>query len=386
MKAYLDHAATTPLHPKVLEKMLPFLKEEFGNPSSVHSFGKNTRVAIEEARETIAAFINADPGEIYFTSGGTEANNFIVRGIARAEFKETGRNKIISTKLEHSSVKDSVKELSFEGYPVDYLTPLPDTTSSPESIIPFLDDKTSLVSVININNETGAVNNLKLIRELIAGKNIFLHTDSVQAFGKIPIDVKGMGISALTASAHKIMGPKGIGIAFIASGTPVNPLILGGSQERKRRGGTENPALIAGFAEAVKIAGAAMKENFSYVSSLKSEMVKGINSIDNEGIEINNTHGSSPYILSVTFKSSFYRNDTEAMLMYLDINGVAASSGAACSSGTLKPSHVIIASGKTEGDAEGTFRFSFGPAGTMDEIHHALDVIKKMCGKFGRKS
>lgn len=384
MKAYLDHAATTPLHPKVLERMLPFLKEEFGNASSIHSFGKNTRVAIEEARETIASFINADPGEIYFTSGGTEANNFIVRGIARAEFKESGRNKIISTRLEHSSVKDPVKELSFEGYPVEYLTPMPDTTSSPDSIIPLLDEKTSLVSVININNETGAANNLKSINEIIAGKNIFLHTDSVQAFGKFPINVRELGISAMTASAHKIMGPKGIGIAFIASGTPVAPLILGGSQERKRRGGTENPALIAGFAEAVKIACAGMKDNFNYVSSLKREMIKGINSIDNKGIEINSTPGSSPYILSITFKSGFYKNDTEAMLMYLDINGVAASSGAACSSGTLKPSHVIIASGKTEEEAAGTFRFSFGPSNTVDEICFALDVIKKMCGKFGR--
>lgn len=386
MKVYLDHAATTPLHPKVLERMLPFLNEEFGNPSSVHSFGKNVRVAIEEARETIASFINADPGEIYFTSGGTEANNFIIRGIAAAELKESGRNKIISTKLEHSSVKDSVKELDLNGFRVEYLAPEQDTTSSPDSIAPLLDDKVSLVSVIDTNNETGARNNIEAVREKIKGKNIFLHTDSVQAFGKFRLNVRESGIQALTASAHKIRGPKGIGIAFIASGTPVSPLILGGSQERKRRGGTENPALIAGFAEAVKIVNIEMEDTFKHVSLLKNGMIEGLNSIDKEGIEINTIPSSSPYILSVTFKSHYYNTDTEAMLMYLDINGVAASSGAACSSGTLKPSHVILASGKSPADAAGTIRFSFGGVNTSDEINYALEVLKKMSGKFRKKS
>lgn len=382
MKVYLDHAATTPLHPKVLERMLPFLKEEFGNPSSIHSYGRNAKVAIEETRELIADFINADAGEIYFTSGGTEANNFAVRGIADAEFNESKRNKVISSRMEHSCVKDSLKELNKNGFTIDYLSSQPDGTAAISEINGLTDNQVSLVTLIHTNNETGAVNEISKIHHSINNNNIFIHTDAVQSFGKTRIDVKDLNVHALSASAHKINGPKGIGFSFIKSGTPVTPLIFGGSQERRRRGGTENVAYIAGFAEAVKLAKLGMDENSKKISALKAFMIKGIESIDPEGIIINSTANSSPYILSVTFNGNLYRNDSEAMLIFLDINGVAASNGAACASGTLKPSHVILSMGKNLEDAKGTIRFSFGTGNNMEEISYALEVIKKMSIKF----
>jgi cysteine desulfurase len=382
MRVYLDHAATTPLHPKVLEKMLPFLKEEFGNPSSIHTYGRNARVAIEEARETIASFINADAGEIYFTSGGTEANNFVVRGIAAAEYEETKRNKIITGKLEHACVKDSIKELSKNGFVIDFLPPQADGTSAISAIDEMLDNNISLVTLIHTNNETGSVNDIALLTQKIKDKDIYLHTDVVQCFGKDKIDVKELNADSLCASAHKINGPKGTGFAYIKSGTPVTPLIRGGSQERNRRGGTENVAGIAGFAEAVRIAKEEMTDNRNKVTGLKNVMLQGITSIDSAGMIINTKPDSSPYILSLTFDSRFYNNDPEAILIFLDINGVAASNGAACSSGTLRPSHVILSMGKSLEDAKGTIRFSFGAQNSIDEINYTLDVLQKMSLKF----
>ena len=386
MRVYLDNAATTPIHPKVLEKMLPFLKEDFGNASSIHSFGRKGRVVIEEAREIIAGFLNADSGEIYFTSGGTEANNFTVRGIAKAEFKESGRKRIISSRQEHRCVKDSVKELKFEGYDTDYINTLPDGKTDIINSAPLITNDTSLITIIHTSNETGAVNDIKYIAGLLNNKDIYLHTDAVQSFGKTVIDVKELGISALTGSAHKINGPKGTGFAFIKSGTPVSPLIFGGAQERNRRGGTENVAGIAGLAEAVLLAKTSMNENWERVNALKSAMINGFQSIDKAGIQINSNPDSSPYILSVTFDSRFYKNDAEAMLMYLDINGVAVSNGAACSSGTYKPSHVILSMGKPIEDVNGTIRISFSADNNMDEINFALEVFKKMSLKFRRQA
>lgn len=382
MNVYLDHAATTPLHPKVLEKMIPFLKEEFGNASSIHSYGRKARVAVEEAREAIAGFINADAGEIYFTSGGTEANNFVLSGIARSDFKETGRNEIISGSSEHASVYESIKELANNEFTLKLLNTSVNGSVDISELGSLLTGQVSLLSLIHTNNETGAMNNIQAVSKIIKDKNIYFHTDAVQSFGKIKINVKELNINSLTASAHKIRGPKGIGFAYVKSGTPLLPLIYGGSQERNRRGGTENVAGIIGFAEAVKIAHENMNDSLAIVSNLKSLMIKGIKSIDSAGLTINSAGNSSPYILSITFDSCYYNNDAEAMLIFLDINGIAASNGAACSSGTLKPSRVVLSMGKSEADANGTIRFSFGPDNTEEEINYTLDVLKKMADKF----
>lgn len=389
MKVYFDNAATTPIHPKVFEKMKPYLTDYFGNPSSIHSYGRKARVAIEEARETIAEFINAKPSEIYFTSGGTEANNFVVFGISKTEYNETicpdmvgKRNKIIASKGEHHCVIDSYLELLKNGFNVHWLEIDKDSKAKIEELDKIVDDSTSLISVIHINNETGSINPIKKIRSKLKEKNIFIHTDAVQSFGKTSIDVVDMNVDALCASGHKINGPKGVGFAYVKSGTPLSPLIFGGSQERNRRGGTENVAAIIGMAEAVKIAKEEMAYNLEHVKKIREEFSNGLKTLDKDFIRINGGEDASPYILSITFLSEHYKNDAEAMLMYLDINGIAASNGAACTSGTLKPSHVIINSGYSAEDAAGTIRFSFGPQNSIREVEYTLDILKKMIIKF----
>ncbi len=382
MKVYFDNAATTPVHPKVFEKMKPFLTEDFGNPSSIHSFGRTVRVAIEEARETVASFINANPSEIYFTSGGTEANNFAVFGIAKTEYVESGRNKIFTSKIEHHCVLDAFQELERNGFDVNWIDVNSDSKVNWQSSAHLIDDKTSLVSLMCINNETGTINPIQEISGQLKHKNIFFHTDAVQSFGKFPIDVKNLGIDSLCGSAHKINGPKGVGFAYVKSGTPLSPLLFGGSQERNRRGGTENVAGIVGFAEAIRIAIESMQSNYDHAKKLKNKFINGFSAIDKDGIIINSVSNSSPYILSVTFKSEYYNNDSESMLIYLDINGVAASNGSACTSGTIKASHVILGMGYSPRDAAGTIRFSFGRQNSEEEADYALEVLNKMAKKF----
>jgi cysteine desulfurase len=382
MNVYLDNAATTRIHPKVVEKMTPFMNEEYGNPSSVHSLGRKARVAIEEARETVANFINAKPGEIYFVSSGTEANNFVLQGTSRSEYEESRRNHIITTKSEHHSVLDTVENLDKQGYRIDYADINENTSLNITSLENLICDSTSLISVIHINNETGSINNLNEIKHRLNGKNIFLHTDAVQSFGKSKIDVQKLGIDSLSASGHKIYGPKGIGIVYVKSGKPISSMIYGGSQERNRRAGTENVSGIVGFAEAVRIAETEMEENKNLVKNIREELLNGIENLDKEGIAFTCRNDGSPYILSITFKNEFYFNDAESMLMFLDINGIAASSGSACSSGTLNPSHVIINSGRSEMDATGTIRLSFSPAITQMEVDYTLEVFKKLVEKF----
>ncbi len=384
MKVYLDNAATTPVHPKVFEKMKTYLTGDYGNPSSIHSFGRTARVAIEEARETIAAFINAKPGEIYFTSGGTEANNFSLFGIARGTFQEAKKNRIITSKVEHHSVLDSSLELEKNGFDLRFAGVLQSTIVDVNSLTGSIDSSTALVSVMHVNNETGSMNPIKEISSIAKEKGCYFHTDAIQSFGKIKIDVKDAGVDALCGSAHKIYGPKGIGFAFVKSGTPVFPLLFGGSQERNRRAGTENVAAIAGFAEAAKIAHSNMSENFIHIKLLRDKLIEGISGIDHAGIRINGGIDVSPHVLSVTFKSEFYKNDSESMLIYLDINGIAASNGSACTSGTLKPSHVILGAGYSVEDAIGTIRFSFGQQNTIEEINYTIGIIEKMAKKFRR--
>ncbi|MDQ7815699.1 MAG: cysteine desulfurase family protein [Melioribacteraceae bacterium] len=382
MKVYFDNAATTQIHPKVIEVINKYLKEEFGNPSSIHSFGRRTRVLIEESRDIIANFIGADPSEIYFTSGGTEANNFTIFGIAKANFTESKRNKIIVSKAEHHSVYDAAEELNSQGFDSEFVGVDKFTKVNANKLDDLLDDNTSLISLIHINNETGSINEIASLAEKSKKNNIYIHTDAVQSLAKIPINVKDMNVDSLTASAHKINGPKGIGFTYVKSGTPIIPLIYGGSQERNRRGGTENVAAIAGFAEAIKIAESKMGDNYQHVKNLKNAFVKGIQEIDQPGIRINGGQDAIPYILSITFISDFYRNDAEAILIYLDIHGIAVSNGAACTSGTFKPSHVILASGYSEEDARGTIRFSFSAQNTLEEVNYTLDVLNKLTKKI----
>ncbi len=382
MNVYFDNAATTPLNPLVLEKMLPYLKSDFGNPSSIHSFGRKIRVVIEESREVVADFINADPSEIYFTSGGTESINFAINGIARTEFNESGKSELISSPSEHSAVLDTNKSLELSGFKYIELEVEKDSSVNLDSLSNSLTDNTSLVSIMYTNNESGAINNVSEIANRVKNNNSYFHCDAVQAIGKIRINVNEFKVDALSATAHKIYGPKGTGFLYVRSGTPLSPLLLGGSQERNRRAGTENVAGIVGLAETIRFADVKMEENERSVLKLKTAFIDGLNLFNKDEVEINGGENTSPYILSITFNSNYFHNDSEGMLMFLDINGVAASQGSACASGTLKTSHVILSMGKSKEDADGTIRFSFNPWNTIEEVDYTLGILEKLRNKF----
>lgn len=381
---YFDNAATTPVHPRVFQTMKPFLEEEFGNPSSIHSFGRKARVAIEEARETVADFIGANPSEIYFTSGGTEANNFLIRGIAATEFDETGKNELITSNAEHHAVLDTFEVLDKSGFKSKFLTVNKQTKIEFNLVADSVSPNTALASFMHANNETGSINNINELSKLLRSNKIIFHIDAVQSFGKIPINVSELGIDALSASAHKINGPKGIGFAYAKSGTPLSPLLFGGSQERNRRGGTENISGIVGLAEAVKIRKENMQQINEHVSLIRKLFIEGIKNLDGDLIAINGGEDALPYIVSLTLDSEKYKNDSDAMVMYLDINGLAVSSGSACTSGTIKASHVILASGYKPEDAAGTLRFSFGYQNTLEEVEQALKIIQQFLVKFSK--
>ena len=380
MKVYLDNAATTKVHPRVVEKMILYLNDDYGNPSSIHSFGRKARVAIEESREIVADFINADPSEIYFTSCGTESSNFIINGIAETEFNESGRNHLVTSNGEHKATLNALKRLSDNGFENSIISLDNNFELCQQNINNSIVEKTSLLSLIHVNNETGTIINVKQIKESL--NNIYFHIDSVQSFGKMSLDVKGLGIDGLSISAHKIYGPKGIGAAYVKSGTPMSSFMLGGEQERNRRAGTENVASIVGFAEAVKIARTNMTENFEKTKELKKYLWNGLTENGIEGIFNNSKFNSSPYILSLTFSPEIYKTDAEANLMFLDINGIAVSAGSACTSGTLKPSHVILAGGYSEEYAKGTIRFSFSVENTFSELDYTIDVMKMLSKKI----
>ncbi len=384
-RVYFDNAATTALHPKVIEEMERFSRNNYGNPSSIHYFGRKTRVEIEKARETLAEFINAEPAEIFFTSGGTEAINLIIRGIINTLISEGVKTSIATSGAEHHAVLETVNELSEAGVEIKFVDVNLDAGTEINSLQKTLTKNTSLISLMHVNNETGTINNiLELSASRDKSKTLFF-TDTIQSFGKFPIDVNKLNVNAVCGSAHKINGPKGIGFAFVKRGTPISPLILGGSQERSMRGGTENTAGIIGLAAAVKIASGEMEHNFERVNYLKNVFIDGITSLDPEGIIINSGENSSPFILSITLSEDYYNVDAESYLMFLDLNGVAVSSGSACTSGTLKPSHVILSTGRSEKAASGTLRFSFSAANTNEEVDYTLEVLGKLKKKFRRE-
>jgi len=380
MQVYLDNAATTKLHPRVLDKMLPYLKENYGNPSAIHTMGRNTRVAIEESRELIADYINADPSEIYFTSSGTEASNFIINGISQIEFEETGKKSIISSAGDHKATLLCVENLSRHGFK-SIILPLKNDFQIDRTFFETIDlNDISLATFVHVNNETGNIYDIKELSRKLNG--VYFHTDAVQSFGKYKLNVKDLGIHSLSASAHKIYGPKGIGLAYIRSQTPMTSLILGGGQERNRRAGTENVAAIVGFAESVRIAIANMNENYIKVKKLNDYFWKGLVSSGIKELIKNSSSENSPYILSITFNPSHYNNESESMLMFLDIHGIAASSGSACASGTLKPSHVILAAGYSEEYSKGTLRFSFSAENTIAQIDYTISILSKLAEKI----
>ena len=373
-RVYLDHSATTPVDPDVLASMLPFLKENFGNASSIHHFGQEARTAVDKARHQVAELIDARPNEIIFTSGGTEANNLAVRGLVEAN-RRYGSH-IITSAIEHSSVKNVCEDLEQRGLEVTYLPVYEDGVIRIEDLRAAVRDETILISVMLANNEIGTIQPVHeiggFVRELRnEGKKIWFHTDAVQAAGKIPVDVGDTGCDLLSLSAHKINAPKGVGVLYARRGVRLRPQNIGGRQERGIRGGTESVPLIAALGTACEIAKSHPSNESRRLRSMRDRFENAVlESV--AGCEVNgDSDRRLPNISNISFRSV----EGEALLINLDMQGVAVSTGSACSSGSLEPSPVIRALGRNDEMARGAIRFSFGSINTEDDVDRVLEIL-----------
>jgi cysteine desulfurase len=370
-RIYLDYAATTPLDPRVLEAMLPYMTERFGNPNSIHSFGREARLAIDEAREKIAQLLNCQPSEIVFTSGGTESDNLALRGIAEA-YRQKG-NHIITTAIEHHAVLRTCKALEDMGFSVTYLSVDEHGLVSPEQVAEAVNERTILVSVMHANNEIGTIEPVAEIVKAVKEKrpDTLVHTDAVQTVGHISVDIQELGVDLLSFSAHKFYGPKGVGGLFIRKGVRLVPQLTGGGQERNRRSGTENVAGIVGMAKALEIAIAEMSNELPRLQSLRDELIAGVlNRIPDSRL---NGHPTQRLPHNANF--SFRGIDSETLLLQLDMHGIAASSGSACSSGSLEPSHVLLALGLDYELAISSLRLTLGRFTSHEHILRVLDLL-----------
>jgi cysteine desulfurase len=379
-RIYLDHAATSPVHPDVVERMIPFMTEVFGNPSSIHYFGRQSRQAVDEARAVVAKSIGAKESEIIFTSGGTEADNIALIGTAMAN-RHRGRH-IITTMIEHHAVLRACEYLEKQGFEVTYLPVDQKGNVSLTDVKAALRDDTILVSIMFANNEVGVLQPIGEIGELLKDHQAYFHTDAVQAYGLVPINVNDHHIDLLSVSSHKINGPKGIGALYVRETVKLSPLFYGGEQERKRRAGTENVAGIVGFAKAVEIAQETMNHKQQEYRLMREAMLSifaesGISYYVN-----GNQDHCLPHIVNVAFPGT----NVESMLVNLDLAGIAASSGSACTAGSIDPSHVLVAMfGKESERIRSSVRFSFGLGNTKEQIERAasetVKIVKRLTNK-----
>lgn len=376
-RIYLDHAATSPVHGAVVERMATVMTEVFGNPSSIHFFGRQSRQVLDEARETVAKSIGAKPAEIIFTSGGTEADNLALIGAALAN-RHRGRH-LITTAIEHHAVLHACRYLEREGFEVTYLPVDERGKISLADLQRALRDDTIVVSVMFGNNETGVLQPIEAIGQLLKDHPAYFHTDAVQAYGLVPIDVNELGVDLLSASAHKINGPKGVGFLYAREHVKLAPRAFGGEQERKRRAGTENVAGVAGLAKAVEIAQETMATKQSEYRAWKAKML-AIFAASGIRYDINGDENMSlPHILNVAFPGT----NVESMLVNLDLAGIAASSGSACTAGSIDPSHVLVAMfGQNSDRIRSSIRFSFGLGNTEAQIEKAayetVNIVKRL--------
>ncbi len=378
-RIYFDNAATTRINDEVLDAMLPYLRESYGNPSSIHSFGKANKVLLEDARDTVAEFIGADPKEIFFTASGTGANNFALKGIA-FNFLNTGKNHIISTTIEHSAVLDTLKYLEQKfNVSVTYLKPDSKGKISLEDMYSNITDGTYLISIMHSNNEIGIMNDIKAVSEIVKGKNIFVHSDSVQSIGKTVFNVKEIGINFATLSAHKFYGPKGIGVLYIKDKTPVDKFIHGGQQERNMQGGTENIPAIAGLKKAIELVKINFDEDVRHYGVLKNYLIRSLNKAYGENVLFNSSEQYSlPNIVNFSFNTNKLSFDEEMLIIRLDLAGIAVSGGSACTAGTHKPSYVLTELGRDKISAMGALRISFSCDNSTEEIDYFMKSLKKI--------
>lgn len=384
-RVYLDNSATTPIDKEVVEAMLPFLTEKFGNASSIHFFGQEARAAVDRARHQVADAINARLNEIVFTSGGTEANNLAIRGLVEANDKY-GRH-IITSEIEHSAVKEVCLDLEKRGYEVTYLPVYEDGIVRIEDVRNAVREDTILITIMTANNEIGTIQPVaeigKLVRELReSGKKIWFHTDAVQAIGKIPVDVEEIGCDLLSISAHKIHAPKGVGALYVRRGVRLHKQNIGGHQERERRGGTENVPYIVAFGKACETAKRNLKETSAHLRSLRDRFENAVGERIADFVFNGNRENRLPHISNLSFRFI----EGEGLLINLDMNGIAVSTGSACSSGSLEPSPVIRSLGRNDELARGAIRFSFGKENTAEDVEYLLEILPKSIENLRRLS
>lgn len=370
-KIYFDHAATTPVDPRVMEKMLPYFTDNFGNPNSQHWFGRRSVTAVDEARDTVASVLGAKPSEIYFTSGGTESDNWALRGAARA-YANKGKHLIVSA-VEHPAMIATAKELTKEGFDVTFADVDEFGTVDLEKLHRAIRPDTIFIGVMTANNEIGTLQPIAEISEIAQECGAVFFTDAVQAAGTLKLDVNAPRVDMLSLSGHKFYGPKGVGVLYVRSGKRVGKIITGGHQERGMRGGTTNVPGVVGLAEALRLSLAEAEQNNAYVSRIRDHFVARVL----REIPYVKLNGHPKNRLPNNANFSFRYIEGESLLFSLDLAGIAVSSGSACSSGSLEPSHVLLATGMPEGLAHGSIRFSFGKENTIEEADFAVDVLKE---------
>jgi len=363
-KIYLDYAATTPVDPRVLEAMMPYFCDNFGNTMSLHSFGQKAQMALDESRKTVANFIGAKPEEIIFTSSATESNNFALKGIAFANEKKG--NHIIISAIEHACIMESAKWLGGRGFKITYVPVDRFGVVNVDDVSKAITKETILISVMHVNNELGSIQPIAEIGQIAKGNNIYFHSDCAQSLGKIPVNVNDLNVDLLTASGHKIYGPKGIGILFVKRGVKIEPLLNGGGQELGLRSSTSNVAGAVGFAKALELFNQEEK-----IAELREYLCSGVLSIP--GSRLNSPKTGVPGILNF----SFFGVEGEAITMRLDMDGIAVSTGSACSSNKLTASHVLLATGMKPEEAHGSLRVSIGRWTTKEDIDYFIESLFK---------
>ncbi|HEY7367744.1 MAG TPA: cysteine desulfurase family protein [Nitrosopumilaceae archaeon] len=367
---YLDNAASTPVHDQVFQEMIPFLKEQFGNPSSIHRYGRFAQRAIQNARKQIALLINAQPNEILLTSGGTESNNTALFGIASLK---KGKH-LITSSIEHEAILEPCRKLEKEGFRITHIPVDDKGTVNPKDVENSISDDTCLVSIMFANNEVGTIQPIQEISKICNQKNVIFHTDAVQAVGKIEVDVKELGIDLLSISSHKINGPKGVGALYIKNGIKVNPFIYGGGQENGLRSGTENVASIVGFGKACQLAKENMKTNNLHLQNLRDELISEVM----RQIPHVKLNGHQQKRLPNNVHFTFFGVNGEDLIIKLDENGIAASTGSACSVRVQKESHVLKAMGFSHDQITGSLRLTVGISNTESEIKKTIEILKKV--------
>ena len=379
---YFDHAATTKLDERVLKKMLPYFTEYYGNANSQHGIGREAQKAVDEARDEIATLIGAKPGEIYFTSGGTEADNWVLRGVCRT-LAHKGKH-VITTKIEHAAMLTTAKELEKDGFEFTFIGVDKEGFVDLEELKKAIRPDTILISCMYANNEVGTIEPIKEIVEIAHSHGILCHTDAVQAMGAMRINVKDLGVDMMSFSAHKFNGPKGMGALYIKTGVTVGRLISGGHQERTRRGGTTNVPGVVGFAEALRLTYETLDEDAKYVSFLRDRFIKRVTE-EIPYVKLNGPKDGTKRLPN-NADFSFEYIEGESILFSLDLAGIAVSSGSACSSGSLEPSHVLLALGVPEELAHGSIRFTFGKENTVEEVDYTVDKLKEIVDRLRKMS